>query len=123
MKKLILIIPLILLASTLTAYLPQLVTFEWTYDSSTEYGYSADTFVLHTSDNVTTPLANWITVASIPAITNGVWRTNFSMPITPGLHFFYLTASNSFYGVESGPSNITNSPPAPELPRNVKLRR
>lgn len=120
MKKLTLIIPLVLLASTLTAYLPQLLTFEWTYTADAE---SADYFILRTSDTVTTPLTNWTIVAIVPALTNAAWRTNLSMPIVPGTHFFYMTSSNSFYGIESGPSNITNSPPVPELPRNVKLRR
>lgn len=72
-------------------------------------------FKLYGSTNVSLPVTQWTYLTSAPAVTvsgtNSWPTTNLVVTMTPGMFFFYLTASN-FWG-ESGPSNGTSTPAVP----------
>lgn len=127
MKKLLNLTAIVsvLLLSIATAYPPTLVTFTWDFPPTDPQipQTGVDYFVFYSSDTVSTPLTNWARGPFLNAYNNGVQVTNFSTAIVPGTHFFYLVSSNAFYGIESGPSNVTNTPPIPTLPRNLKITK
>lgn len=115
----------LLALSIVTAYTPVLVTFAWDFPPTDPQipQTGVDYFVFYSSDTVSTPLTNWTRGPVFAAYNNGVQVTNYSTAIVPGTHFFYLVSSNAFYGIESGPSNVTNTPPIPTLPNNLKIRK
>ena len=71
---------------------------------------SADlVFKVYTSSDVASPLTNWTVLTNVSwpgCMTNG---TNIvvNVPLTPGQHYYFMTASN-WWG-ESPPSNVTNA--------------
>lgn len=88
-------------------------------------------FVMHGTTNLLTPQP-WPVEALLPAVnsySNGVWNlpTNglnvtfeVMQAVQPGAHFFYVTASNQFWEVESDPSNVLAFDP---LPREAQKMR
>lgn len=127
MKKLFTVsaIACLLALSIVTAYTPQGVTFIWDFPPTDPQvpQTGVDYFVFYSSDTVSTPLTNWARGPVFAAYNGTTPVTNYSTAIVPGTHFFYLVSSNAFYGIESGPSNITNTPPIPTLPTNLKIRK
>lgn len=115
----------LLALSIVTAYTPQAVRFVWDFPVSDPQvpQTGVDYFVFYSSDTLSTPLTNWARGPVFSAYVNDVPVTTYSTAIVPGTHFFYLVSSNVFYGIESGPSNITNTPPIPTLPRNLKIQK
>lgn len=127
MKRLLTLtsIACLLALSIVTAYSPQAVRFVWDFPVSDPQvpQTGVDYFVFYSSDTLSTPLTNWARGPVFAAYNNGVQVTNYDTAIVPGTHFFYLVSSNAFYGIESGPSNVTNTPPIPTLPNNLKIKR
>jgi hypothetical protein len=83
-----------------------------------------DTFKLYASSSLQVPLASWVLLTNVPgtvvSATNSYPATNAQIVVLPGSMFYYLTASN-LWG-ETGPSNITNTPPIP-VATNLNLHR
>lgn len=127
MKRLLYLLPLsILLLYSSIGFTPQLVSFGWTYPHNTNsWSISADYFLLYTCDDITVPVTNWTYAATISALNpDGTTATNFAVPVVPGQHFFYMRSSNSWWGIVSAMiSNITNTPPIPLNPQNLKIRK
>lgn len=88
-------------------------------------------FLLRGTTNLTQPMP-WPIEATIPAAnsySNGVWVAPTNGPnavfevlqaVLPGQHFYYVTASNSFWEAESLPSNTLGLDPLPS--QSGKLR-
>lgn len=72
------------------------VTLVWDYPA-TELNTNL-TFKLYSSTNITVPLTNWPVATNVPGTI-----TNVTLPIQPGMTFYFVTASNEFG--ESDPSN------------------
>ena len=97
---------------------PTSVTLGWDPEPGIDF------FKLYASSNVAAPINTWTLLTNIPGTvvtpTNSYPQTNVQVAIEPGAMFFYLTASN-LWG-ETGPSNITNTPPLP-LATNLNIHR
>jgi hypothetical protein len=106
MRKLAGIITLAAVAAQAVTLHP--VTLAWTYPDT-----PPDWFKLYHSTNLTLPLTNWAVIAQVPGTNSDGLVTSLQISIEPGLHFFYLTASNSFWRIESDPSNTANTPGLP----------
>ena len=113
-----LIVALALLGGTATASAPPLkeIVLAWDYTSR-----DVDAFVLRGTPTLTTNLAAWPVLATIPALVSNTIVTNFTLTMEPGQMFFVLTASN-FWG-ESGFSNITNTPNIAPAGSGLNLKR
>lgn len=105
----------------MAALTPRPLGLAWDYPTN---GMSTDlSFNLYSSTNLSTPLSNWVRIASYPATnanwySNGLWKvpvqgTNYVFTVTntvlPGVQFFYVAASN--FWTESDPSNTVGLPP------------
>ena len=90
------------------------VTFAWDYPTN-ELSPSL-TFILYSAADLSLSATNWV------SLTNTV-GTNLTLTIsiTPGLRFFYLTASN-FWG-ESLPSQMAVTPATAKTTTNLTIRR
>ncbi len=79
---------------------------------------------------------SWTTTVSVPSLTNVVWKiynaptastavTNFTLiktvpgtnlatvlTTTPGESYYYVSASNTFWGIQFPPSNVVGTPSA-----------
>lgn len=87
---------------------PTSITLLW--DNQPEYGTNT-TIKLYHSTSLGTPLQQWTVVSSV------VDTNMITVQVDPGVHFYYVTASN-FWG-ESDPSNVALTPP---LPQSGKLQ-
>ena len=74
------------------------VHFLWEHDSAT----NGDTFILYETTNVAGP---YYPRATFDGTTRDGYITNF-----PGIYFYVLTVSNSYWAIESSFSNRTNAP-------------
>lgn len=101
---------------------PTSVTLAWNPQPQLD---SNAVFNLYGSTNVSLPVSQWMYLTSAPAATvsgtNSWPTTNLTVTMTPGVFFFYLTASN-FWG-ESGPSNQAGTPAVPVTVTNVNIHR
>lgn len=100
MKAKLLILLLCVSSLALVPLIPTTITFSWTSQPG------VDSFNLYTSDTLQLPLTNWLLLTNILGT-----NSSFSVLVTPGPQFYYLTASN-FWG-ESGPSVVVSTPPVP----------
>jgi len=57
------------------------------------------------------------------AISNNVATFTMTVPVLPGAHFFYVTASNSFWEAESIPSNTLGLDPLPSQSGNLRAKK
>jgi hypothetical protein len=96
------------------------VTFVWEYESA--YLETNLVFRLYESTNITRPVANWTMIASINGIqalgtntigTNLISTLRLPVQVTPGAHFFSMTASNFW-----GSADFSNVVSTPALPRD-----
>lgn len=88
-------------------------------------------FVMHGTTNLLTPQP-WPVEALLPAVntySNGVWlvptnglNVTFELmqAVLPGAHFYYVTASNTFWEAESLPSNTLGLDPLPSQSGNLR---
>jgi len=93
------------------------VTLRWDYPATAEPARSQLEFVLYTSDNLSLPLSEWAVASVVPGTnisTTAVSQTSHAVLVLPAPHFFYVTARDTFWGLESVPSN-TYGTPAPVL--------
>lgn len=102
MKPIAFIIPFALVATLAIAAVPPIknVTFEWDYPIQ-ELNATNLVFKLYTTK--TPELTNsWTFYSAIPGD-----KTNAVVAVDPSsARYYYLTASNVFWGVESDPSNV-----------------
>jgi len=73
-------------------------------------------FRLFHSTNITVPMTNWVVLTNVPGTS-----TSVSVVITPGIHFFVMTASN-FWG-ESDFSNVASTPALPRSATSPRITR
>jgi hypothetical protein len=91
----------------------------WEPDPLNDARGGVDVTCVYWSTNVSTPLTNWVKVATVPGTTNKWQITNVS--ILSGPHFYFVTASN--VTGESRPSNVACLPAPPSSDRNLEVRR
>lgn len=90
------------------------VRLAWDYEP-TELSTNL-TFVLRHSTSIATPLTNWLVLTNVVGT-----NLTIEVQITPGQHYFVLTASN-FWG-ESDFSNVAGTPPLPRSAVNLRVAR
>lgn len=91
-------------------------------------------FLLRGTTNLAQPMP-WPIEAVIPTAnhySNGVWNVPTNGPfvtfevlqaVTPGQHFYYVTASNAFWEAESLPSNTLGLDPLPSQSGNLRAKK
>lgn len=125
MKRLALALSM-LLAETAFAPFRSTVIVEWQMPAGSVI---PDAYVLHATNDLSVPLTNWPVYTTFVeplagqsnvflfalSVTNRV-----TLPVTPGMMFYYLTSSN-IWG-ETGPSQVAWTPPLPQQPARTTIR-
>lgn len=107
MKPSITIAILVFSASVSHAALGNAVIISWSPNSTNE---NVTSYQVYQSATVTGPFSKVVTTAS----------TNSTISVTPAIYFWYVTASNAFWGEGSGSATV-QSPAAPTAILNVSM--
>jgi hypothetical protein len=117
---LIAILALALFASAASAQTRN-VTLRWDYPAIADDTARARLeFKLHGTTDLNLPQDQWPVVATIPGTNISatvVSQTEITLPVQPAAWFFYVTANDSYWSIESVPSNSVNTP-APVVAAN-----
>lgn len=112
-----------LAAQTLFNPTPRILQWDYPDTNSLE----TLSFRVYTSPRADVPLSLWTLFTNLPAtnlVRNQTTNSDYMLLFQqiPKLQFFVITASNSFYKVESDFSNVALTPAPPSLPQHLFIK-
>lgn len=86
------------------------IYLSWMYEGLT----SDITFRVYTSDSLNS--TEWRLLATTQTL-------RVDLDVTPGVHFYRVTAVSAFWGTETPPSPVVATPSAPSIPSSLTIQR